>query len=114
MSDTATLIITLAAPVLAAVGFLLSLFRSKQRSWFRRLLGGACVALAIGIAMLVIPFAWTLRGGMGPGMVISGGMGAVARFSFLYAITLIPVGALAFAAWALLRTSRKTEGDYEA
>jgi hypothetical protein len=109
MNGTATFIIWLAAPALAATGFIWSLLRSKQRLWFRRILGGGCVALAIGIAMLVIPFAWVLRDGLAPGMVVSEGVSAIAHFVILYLIALLPVGALAIAAWALLRTPHKKE-----
>lgn len=67
------------------------------------------MALAVGIAMLVVPFAWVLRDGFAPGMVVSEGGSAVAHFALLYTIALLPVAALALAAWALLRTPRKTE-----
>jgi hypothetical protein len=109
MNDTVSLTIWFAAPVMAAFGFILSLVRSRQRSWLRRILGGGCVALAVGMAMVVMPFAWVLRDGLGPGMVISEGGSAIARFAFLYFIALIPVGALVLAAWALLRTPHKKE-----
>jgi len=97
------------APVMAVVGFILSLVRSRQRSWLRRVLGGLCVALAVGMAMLVMPFAWVLRDGLAPGMVVSEGGSAIAHFVILYIIALVPVGALALTAWALLRTPHKKE-----
>jgi len=59
--------------------------------------------------MLVAPFAWVLRDGIAPGMVVSEGGRAFAHFALLYAVALLPAGALALVAWALLRTPRKTE-----
>ena len=109
MNDTVSMTIWLSAPVMAVVGFILSLVRSRQRSWLRRILGGLSVALAVGMAMLVMPFAWTLRDGLAPGMVVSEGRSAIAHFVILYIIALIPVAALALAAWALLRTPHKKE-----
>lgn len=67
------------------------------------------MALAVGIGMLVMPFAWVLRDGLAPGMVASEGRTAITHFITLYLVALIPVGALAFAAWALLRTPHKRE-----
>jgi hypothetical protein len=107
MNDTVSMTIWLTAPVMAVVGFISSLVRSQQRSRMRRILGGLCVALAVGMAMLVMPFAWVLRDGLAPGMVVSEGGSAIAHFVIVYIIALIPVGALAFAAWALLRTPHK-------
>ncbi len=72
-------------------------------------MGGLCVALAVGLAMLVMPFAWVLRDGLAPGMVVSEGGSAIAHFAVLYLVALIPVGALALAAWALLRTPHRKE-----
>lgn len=72
-------------------------------------MGGLCGALALGMALLVIPFAWVLRDGLAPGMVASEGGSAIAHFVILYLIALLPVGALALAAWALLRTPHKRE-----
>lgn len=48
------------------------------------------MALAVGIAILAIPFAWVLRDGLGPGMVITEGGRAIAGFALLYAIALLP------------------------
>jgi hypothetical protein len=109
MNDTVSMTIWLTAPVMAIVGFILSLVRSRQRSRLRRILGGGCVALAVGIAMLVMPFAWVLRDGLAPGMVVSEGRSAITHFVILYLVALIPVGALALAAGALLRTPHKKE-----
>lgn len=109
MNDTVSMIFWLAAPVMAVAGFILSLVRSQQRSWLRRIMGGLCVALAVGLAMLVMPFAWVLRDGLAPGMVVSEGGSAIAHFAVLYLVALIPVGALALAAWALLRTPHRKE-----
>jgi TRAP-type C4-dicarboxylate transport system permease small subunit len=75
----------------------------------RRILGFLCVALAVGMALFFIPFAWILRDGVAPDMVMSEGSSAIAHFVILYIITLIPVGALVLAAWALLRTPHKKE-----
>ena len=109
MNDTVSMTIWLAAPVMSVGGFILSLGRSQQRSRLRRVLGGGCVALAVGLAMLVMPFAWVLRDGLAPGMVVSEGRSAITHFLILYLIALIPVGALALAAWALLRTPHRKE-----
>jgi hypothetical protein len=109
MNDAISLTITLAAPVLAALSLIVSLIRSRHHPLLRRILGGGCVALAVGLAMLLAPFVWELRDGFAPGMVVSKGGSAITRFAFLYAFALLPVGALAFAAWALLRTPHKKE-----
>ena len=103
------MIIFWAAPVMAVWGFVLSLRCSQQRSRLRRIVGGLCLASAVGMAMFVMPFAWVLRDGIGPGMVISEGRKAIAHFAILYLVALIPVGPLALAAWAFLRTPRKKE-----
>jgi hypothetical protein len=109
MNDPVSLIIWFAAPVAAVFGFVVSFIRSRQRSWIRRILGGGCVALAVGISMLVAAFAWVLRDGLAPGMVVSEGGSAVAHFTLLYAVALLPVAALALPAWALLRTPHRKE-----
>lgn len=106
MNDIVSTTIMLAAPVVAAFGFIMSLVRSR-RSLLRRILGGGCVALAAGLAVWIIPFAWVLRDGLGPGMIVSEGGSAIAHFITLYLIALIPVAVLALAAWALLRTPHK-------
>lgn len=109
MNTTVSTMIWLAAPVMAVAGFILSLVRSHQRSWLRRILGSLCAALAVGVVILVMPFAWVLRDGLGPGMVVSEGGSAIAHFVILYLAALIPVGALALVAWALLHTPHRKE-----
>ncbi len=109
MNDTVSMIFWLAAPVMAVTSFIFSLVRSQQRSWLRRIVVGICVALAVGVTLLVIPFAWVLRNGLAPGMAVSEGGSAIAHFVILLLVALIPVGALALAAWVLLRTPPRKE-----
>lgn len=109
MNDAVSMTIWLTAPMMATVCFVLSLVRSQQRSRMRRILGAGCIALAVAIGMLVMPFAWVLRDGLAPGMVASEGGSAITHFIMIYLVALIPVGALALAAWTLLRTPHSKE-----
>lgn len=70
------------------------------------------MALAAGFAVWVIPFAWVLRDGLGPGMIVSEGGSAITHFVILYLIALTPVAVLALAAWALLSTPHKSDARF--